>query len=188
MSVMKFRFGILEKGVPYTGRELRSGWVEANTGLEGDAAAGFLGRCSVPTENLVDLDDRRAGATIESAEMAHVLIEHPGCSIRACVLRQRLLVCLLCDLLRQRGIDPSRDGDDIYVDRRKLTVSIAAPSAHASLIHLGINVRAEGAPVPAVGLEELGIDGRGLLQELLAGYQNELETAAHAETKVRPVD
>lgn len=185
---MRFRFSILGEGITYTGAQLRSGWVEEKTGMGGDAAGAFLGRCSVPTENLVDLDDRRAGAVIESAEMAHVLIEHPGCSLGACVLRQRLLVCLLCDSLRRHGVSPVRDGDDVYIDRRKLTVSIAAPSARSSLIHLGINVRPEGAPVPAVGLEELGVDAKDLLRELLEAYKNELETAAYAETKVRTVE
>jgi hypothetical protein len=185
---MRFRFSILGKEIRYTGVELTSGWVKKQTGLDGDAAAGFVGNCSVPTENLVDLDDRRAGATIESAEMAHVLIEHPGCSIRACVLRQRLLVCLLCDILRGRGVSAARDGDDVHIGRRKLTVSIAAPSTRSCLIHLGINVRPEGAPVPAVGLEELRINAKDLLQELLGAYKNELETAAHAEKKVRTVE
>lgn len=185
---MKFRFKILGETIPYTGRELRSGWVEERTGLGGDAAAVFFGRCSVATEDLVDLDDKRAGNTIESAEMAHVLVEHPGCPLGACVLRQRLLVCLLCEILHRRGVEPSRSGDDVYLGQKKLTVSIAAPSPRSSLIHLGINVRAQGAPVPAVGLEELGISARELMEDLLARYKNELETAAHAETKVRAVD
>ncbi len=185
---MDFRYKILDGAVEYTGRELRSGWVREKTGLSGDASAGFVGRCHVATDDLVDLEDKRAGAMIKSALMAHIIIEHPVCSLPRCVLRQRLLVCILCEILRERGMTLSRDGDDVYHDGRKLTVSIAAPSAKSSFIHLGINVDPEGAPVPAVGLNELGVDACALLEELLERYQNELKTSAQAENKVRTVE
>jgi hypothetical protein len=185
---MEFQYKILKDELAYTGKELRSDWVRSVTGIGGDAAVGFVGRCRVATEDLVDLDDARAGATIESAEMVHAVVEHPKCSLRACVLRQRLLVCILGEILRGRGVNVSRVGDDLYYEQRKLTVSIAAPAKESSLIHLGINVRPEGAPVPAVGLTELGVGAWELLEELLARYKGELETAAHAETKVRSVD
>lgn len=185
---MGLKYEILEDAVAYSGRELRSGWVEEKTGLGGDAAVGFVGPCSVATDDLVDMDDARAGATIESAEMAHVIVEHAGCSLEACVLRQRLLVCILREILAEKRIDVRRDGDDLYWDDRKLTVSIAAPSKKSSLIHLGINVRPEGAPVPAVGLAELGVGARELLAELLARYKEELQTASHAQAKVKTVD
>src|SRR5262249_42713346 len=96
-------------------------------------------------------------------------------------------VAILGELLASRGKVARRDGDDLYYDGRKLTVSIAAPSSASSLIHLGINVDPAGAPVPAVGLAELGIRPRGLLQDLLTRYANELATAAHATTKVKTV-
>jgi hypothetical protein len=185
---MSFRYRVLDEAISYTGRELRGGWVEANAGLEGDAAAGFIGPCRVPTAHLVDLDDARAGATIDARSMAHVIVEHPGCDLRAAVLRQRLLVCILCEILAARGVTVERRGDDVFTGGRKLTVSIAAPHGGGALIHLGINVDPGGAPVPAVGLEELGVDARALLDELLAAYGRELDTAAYAETKVKEVD
>lgn len=186
--LMEFRYQILQDALAYTGKELRSGWVRRMTGIDGDAAAGFVGGCHVATADLVDLDDARAGATIESAEMAHVIVEHHGCTIRTCVLRQRLMVCILGEILGARGISVSRDGDDIYFEKRKMTVSIAAPARESSLIHLGINVRPDGAPVPAVGLAEFGVEARELLEELLTRYKSELETADHAENKVRTVE
>ncbi|MEJ2719586.1 MAG: DUF366 family protein, partial [bacterium] len=145
------RFKILEKKTPYTGKELRSGWVTRQTGLHGDAAVGFVGPCHVKNEDLVDLDDVRAGSFIKSESMAHVIVEHPGCDPAVAVLRQRLMVCLLCDVLAGRGHRVTRVGDDVFFGERKLTVSIAAPSPHSALIHLGINIRPTGAPVPAVG-------------------------------------
>ncbi len=181
-------YKILAEKITYTGAELKSGWVQRQTGLEGDAAAAFLGPCRVATEDLVDLDDARDGFHIRAAEMAHVIIEHQGLSLQATVLRQRLLASILCEMLRERGKPVKREGDDLFYDGRKLTVSIAAPSRHSCLIHLGINVDPEGAPVPAVGLAELGVPPIELLETLLQRYQKELSTAAHAETKVRMVD
>ena len=184
---MNLSFRILGGTVGYVGTELRSGWVREKTGLGGDAAAGFIGPCEVPTENLVDLDDAREGEYIRSALMAHVIVEHPACTLELAVLRQRILVALLGELLAERGKRARRDGDDLYYDGRKLTVSIAAPSPTASLIHLGINVDPAGAPVPAVGLTEMGIEPRALLEDLLTRYANELASASHAATKVKTV-
>jgi hypothetical protein len=184
---MMFSYRLLEGTRAYTGVELRSGWVREQTGLTGDAAAGFVGPCEVPNANLVDLDDVRAGTFIRASSMAHVIAEHPGIPLGETVLRQRLMVAILGEMLASAGKLARRDGDDLYYDGRKLTVSIAAPSSTASLIHLGINVDPAGAPVPAIGLAEMGLDARVLLNELLDRYARELETSAYATTKVRTV-
>lgn len=180
-------YAVLKEAIFYTGKELRSGWIREKTGLPGDAAVAFLGPCRVNTEDLVDLEDRAAGKRIESELMAHVLIEHPRCSLQMAILRQRLLVCVLCEILRARGISVTREGDDVYWRGRKLTVSIVAPSPDSSLIHLGINVRPGGAPVPAVGLEEMGVEPADLLGKLLESYRKETAGCVRAEGKVRSV-
>jgi hypothetical protein len=183
-----FQYTVFEDRVPYTGRELRSGWVAGATGFAGDAAAGFRGPCRVETEDLVDLEDARQGAFIEAAEMAHIIVEHFDCELGVAVLRQRLLVCILCEILAEKGIGVRRSGDDVFVGRDKLTVSIAAPSKRSCLIHLGINIDPRGAPVPAVGLRGLDVDGGELLKTLLERYRAELLSVEHAGTKVRTVD
>ena len=180
-------YHILEQPVCYTGMELRSGWVAKKTGLSGDAAAGFYGACGVPTENLVDKEDAAAGATIRAKWMAHVIVEHPSCPLAMAVLRQRLLICLLSETLTGQGLKVHRDGDDIYLEGRKLTVSIAAPTSSGSIIHLGINIDPTGAPVSAIGLKEMGIDPKWLLTTLLDSYRDEMASCAHAEIKVRNV-
>ena len=184
---MDFRFRILDGDVPYSGRELRGGWVEEQTGLGGDAAAVFFGPCDVATEDLVDLDDRRAGAVIVAARMAHVIIEHPGLGLESAVLLQRLLVCILCEVLVARGIKVRRDGDDIYRGGEKVTVSIAAPSPVSALIHLGINVDPAGAPVPATGLAAMGLDEREVATDLANRYASEIAAITYATGKVREV-
>ncbi len=173
--------------VTYTGRELRSGWIGAVAGLEGDAAVAFVGPCHVANEDLVDLEDRRAGTFIRAARMLHVIAEHPDADMDVAVLRQRLLVCLLVEALAARGVHARRSGDDVFVEGRKLTVSIAAPATRGALIHLGVNVDPAGAPVAAVGLDELGVDPDALADDLLDAYARELASCAWATTKVREV-
>lgn len=185
---MKLRYQIIARAVTYTGRELRSGWIREQTEIDGDAAAGFVGPCDVANADLVDLDDARAGTFIRAARMAHVIVEHPGCDIAQAVLRQRLLVCILCETLGAAGYEVVRDGDDVYKSERKLTVSIAAPTPVSCVIHLGINIDPTGAPVPAIGLDELGLPAEDLLNALLSAYAREMATAAYAETKVRDVE
>jgi hypothetical protein len=141
----------------------------------------------VANEDLVDLDDAREGEFIRAALMAHVIVEHPSCGLEMAVARQRLLVCVLCDILGGKGFRVRRSGDDVFFDTRKLTVSIAAPGPASSLIHLGINVDPTGAPVSAAGLGEMKIDPAGLLGELLERYGREIESIRYATTKVRPV-
>ena len=51
-----------------------------------------------------------------------------------------------------------------------------------------VNVDPAGAPVAAVGLDELGVDAHDLGDQLMTRYAQELATAAYAETKVREVD
>lgn len=180
------QFKVLEEEITYTGTELRSGWPAGRAAVTGDVAVGFVGPCRVDNENLVDLEDARAGTFIAADSMAHVIAEH-ACGLETAVLRQRLLVAMLCERLAEHDIDVRRDGDDVYFENRKLTVSIAAPSGRSSLIHLGINIDPAGAPVPTVGLRELGVEPRSLLSDLLAGYAAELESCRHAEGKVRSV-
>ena len=184
---MTFSYRILAGELAYTGAELRSGFVRARTGLEGDAAIAFVGPCHVPNENLVDLDDARAGTFIRAATMAHVIVEHPACTLPTAVLRQRLLVAILGEVIASMGKFVRREGDDLYDEERKLTVSIAAPASSSCVIHLGVNVDPAGAPVPAVGLRALGLDPRVVVDRTLSRYGDELASAAHAATKVRTV-
>jgi hypothetical protein len=181
-----FSYRILDGELAYTGAELRSGFVRGRGVPGGDAAVGFVGPCEVPNRNLVDLDDARAGEFIRAAKMAHVIVEH-ACPLEVAIVRQRLLVALLGEALVGRGKLVRREGDDLYYEDRKLTVSIAAPAPSSSVIHLGVNIDPAGAPVPAVGLAELGLDGRAVIDDLLARYRREIESAAYAATKVRTV-
>ena len=185
---MQTRF--LDQPLLYRGDNLRSGWIAQVSGLTGEACVAWLGPCHVGVAELVDLEDARAGAEIHAALMLHFLAEHPGDELLTTVLRQRLLVALALEALRALapGADLRREGDDLYCGARKLSVSVATRSPHSGLIHFALNVDPSGAPVPAVGLEELGVEPRGFADRLLAAYAAELAGSAAACRKVREVD
>jgi uncharacterized protein len=172
---------------PYTGAELRSLWIYRTFGIEGDATVAFIGPCDVAGERLVDQVDAQAGSSIAAASMLHLVVEHFGPDLRLAVHRQRLLVCLAREALGDTVASLRRDGDDLYVGQRKLSVSIATVSPVSSLIHLGLNVDPAGAPVPACGLGELGVDPRGFAERLMAAYGAEIESVERARCTVRGV-
>lgn len=182
-----------EETRPYTGVELRPHFLLTELGIRGSGIGAFIGPCRVRTEHLVDWEDRLAGDHIEARSMLHLLGEFFGTSLREGVLFQRLLMsvahqqllsCLPPGALRDSVI---RDGDDLFVGERKLSVSIVTASPVSLLLHVGINVDPAGAPVKAIGLAELGIDPRdwgGILLENTAREWAEIEWAC---AKVRPV-
>lgn len=176
----------------YTGHQLRSHWIYETFGVQGDAIVAFRGPCRVELSEMVDREDVLAGADIRAAEMLHLIAEHFDRDLTRAVLRQRLLICMVAERLARALAHtemPSlrRAGDDLYVGERKLTVSIATASPVSTLIHVGINVDATGAPVAAVGLSECGIDVDELAEELLAAYADETEDIYLATCKVRGV-
>ncbi|MEW6742436.1 MAG: DUF366 family protein [Planctomycetota bacterium] len=170
----------------YTGRELRSHFALETYGLHGDSCVAFLGPAHLGPEAMVDLEDVREGETIESRRMLHLIAEHFEEGLTTTVLRQRLLVHLAGDLLRREsGCDVRVTGDDLYLGDRKLSVSIATRSPLSGLIHLGVNVTGEGAPVKAGGLDDLGLDPFGVARELLELYREECESVHWAARKTR---
>jgi len=180
---------LLDQEILYDGSQLRSGWIAQVAGLSGEAAVAFLGACEVSPEHMVDRVDLEAGATISSPRMVHVIVEHPGLDLDHITTRQRLLMALALEILNANLGEAllRREGDDLYLRDRKLSVSVATVSSTSGLIHAAFNVRGEGAPVAAIGLEELAIAPREFAGRLLAGYAQEIDSAAAAAEKVSPV-
>jgi len=178
----------------YDGSQLRRGWVAETFGLSGDAIVAFIGGCDVTPEHMLDLEDLQAGDTIRAALMLHFIVEHPGIDLPLAVARQRLLAALVREVLTDEyGVAGlTRSGDDLYLGERKLSISIAALSpADASvrasgLIHFALNIDPTSAPVPAVGLRELGVDEASLAARIMEAYVSEIASCEHAAGKVRP--
>jgi hypothetical protein len=183
------RFKFIDRPIAYTGKELRSRWIEERFGLKGNSVVSFPGSCCVRGHDLVDLEDLAAGKTVEGDRMLHFIAEILGVDLPGIVFAQRLL-CVIAKNVIEVGIGKQvlrRDGDDLYVGEGKLSVSVATVSSVSGLIHLGLNITAEGVPVKAACLEGLGMDYRELAKQILSKFAEEIESSLEASKKVRPV-
>ncbi|MGQ9496951.1 MAG: DUF366 family protein [Desulfotomaculales bacterium] len=180
-----------EASETYDGRQLSSLWAFRRFGLQGDSIVSFVGPCQVTREALVDLADAREGSVIYSRKMLHFVVEHFDLDLEKAVLRQRLLTVIALEVIgRRTGALLTRNGDDLYCKGRKLSVSIATLSPVSSLIHMGLNIDAEGAPVPAAGLLDLGLgeaDIPLLARDVMQAYAEEMTSVHLARCKVRGV-
>lgn len=179
----------IERGIDYTGAELRSHFVRELAGIRDDGLVAFTGRCDVSGDRLVDLADAESGSVIVARLMLHFICEHFQCPLPEGNVRLRLFSSIIADEIS--GLVPgwpvTRRGDDLFVAERKLSVAICTVSPVSALFHLGVNIDPTGAPVPAVGLEELGADPQELAARAMATYVRECESIGEALRKVRGV-
>ena len=138
---------------------------------------------------MVDIEDVINNEPIYSKYMLSFITEQFGIGLSEGVLRQRLLITIIKELLEERGIFVIRNGDDLMIDGKKLSVSIATKSMTSVLIHTGLNILSEGAPISASGLtSELGItDTKTFALDVMKKYAEELDDIQYACTKVRGV-
>ncbi len=180
---------LIDKEIKYIGSQLAPHWIYKNFKLQGDAIVAFIGECEVALTEMVDIEDVINNEPIYSKSMLSFITEQFNVNLVEGVFRQRLLICIIKELLEERGIFVVRNGDDLMIDGKKLSVSIATKSTTSILIHTGLNILSEGAPVKAAGLtSELGItDIKEFAQEVMKRYSEELEDINLASTKVRGV-
>lgn len=185
--MMKTKF--IEEEIKYIGSQLAPHWIYKNFKIQGDAIVAFRGECKVDLTEMVDIEDVINNEPIYSKFMLSFITEQFGVELTEGVFRQRLLICIIKELLEERGIFVIRQGDDLMIDGRKLSVSIATKSITSILIHTGLNILSEGAPVAASGLtSELGInDTKEFAIEVMKRYSEEIEDIKLAGTKVRGV-
>ena len=179
----------IEDDIKYIGSQLSPHWIYKNFKIQGDAIVAFKGECEVKLTEMVDIEDVINNEPIYSKYMLSFITEQFGVSLSEGVFRQRLLMCIIKELLEERGVFVVRNGDDLMIEGKKLSVSIATKSITSVLIHTGLNILSENAPIKACGLEsELGItDIKELAQEIMKRYSEELDDIYMASTKVRGV-
>jgi hypothetical protein len=174
--------------IDYTGRELRPQWIMERFGLVGDAIVAFIGACDVSGDDLVDLEDRALGNTVTGDRMLHFIAELFGVGFPGIVFAQRLLCSAARDIVETAsGVSVKREGDDLFVGKGKLSVSVATVSPVSGLIHMGLNITTQGVPVEAACLDDLEIDPAAAADRILAAFAREIEGAQTAARKVRPV-
>ena len=185
--MMKTKF--IEEEIKYIGSQLAPHWIYKNFKIQGDSIVAFVGECEVKLTEMVDIEDVINNEPIYSKYMLSFISEQFGIGLTEGVFRQRLLICIIKELLEERGIFVVRNGDDLMIDNKKLSVSIATKSVTSILIHTGLNILSEGAPVKASGLKsELGIsDIKEFALEVMKRYSEEIEDIVLAGTKVRGV-
>lgn len=182
----------LEHEICYTGKELAPHWIYKNFNIQGDVIVSFIGECDVKLSEMVDIQDVLENSPIYGKKMLHFIVEHFNMPLIEGVVRQRLLVniakeVIMCDLPVSDKI--IRDGDDLFYNEGKLSVSIAAKSLNSVLIHLGINIDAAGAPVHASGLEsDMNIKNHEkIAKQIIINYCREYDEILNASCKVRGV-
>ncbi|MBD5401755.1 DUF366 family protein [bacterium] len=179
----------IDDEVKYIGSQLAPHWIYKNYKIQGDAIVAFCGECEVKLTEMVDIEDVINNEPIYSKYMLSFITEQFNVDLVEGVFRQRLLMCCIKEALENRGFVVKRSGDDLFVNDKKLSVSIATKSLTSVLIHTGVNIESEGAPIPVSALRtDLGItDIKGFAQEIMKSYSDEIEDIVMASTKVRGV-
>lgn len=182
---------VLSHPLKYDGTQLSSLWAFRQFKLQGDSIVCFSGPCDVKLSEMVDLADVIHNSPIFSEDMLHFIIEHFDMDLEKTIIRQRLLMALIKEMLESKtGARLVRRGDDIYQAGNKLSVSIATTSPVSTMIHTGLNISSNNTPVPTIGLIDLGLLKEDILhigQEIAQAYLEETSGIKLARCKVRGV-
>lgn len=175
----------IENEIKYTGEELAPHWIYKNFHLQGDAIIAFCGECEVKLTEMVDIEDVINNEPIYSKNMLSFIVEHFNIGLIEGVIRQRLLICIIKEVLEANNIQVVRNGDDLFVNGKKLSVSIATKSLTSVLIHVGINIDPTGAPIDAIGLSNIDIFNiNEFANNIMIKYSQEIDDIILASTKV----
>lgn len=182
----------IDKQITYTGRELSPHWIYKNFNVQGSAIASFIGPVRVDLSEMVDIEDVINNEPISSDLMLNFIIEDFEISLAHCVSRQRLFICIikevLEEILQDRGAMIKRDGDDLFFNGKKLSVSIATKSITSSLIHTALNIVSDGAPIEVSSLNEIGISNvKEFAIKIMDKFTAEISDMDFAKSKVRGV-
>ncbi len=179
----------IDDEIKYIGSQLAPHWIYKNFKIQGDVIVAFCGECEVKLTEMVDIEDVINNEPIYSKYMLSFITEQFNVNLVEGVFRQRLLICCIKEALEKRGFAVFRSGDDLFVNNRKLSVSIATKSLTSVLIHTGVNILSEGAPIPVSSLQsDLAIsDIKDFALEVMKNYSEEIDDIVLASTKVRGV-
>ena len=179
----------ITKKTTYTGAELQSLFAYKNFRVQGDSAIAFCGPCEVQSTALVDQEDVLNKDFIRSVDMVHFIVEKFNLDLEEGIFRQRLYIAIIKETIEQLKPELKiiRDGDDLFSNNKKLSVSIATLSPVSTVIHIGINIDPTGAPVKAIGLNELKINKDIFIKRVLAAIEHEERSITLVRSKVRGV-
>jgi hypothetical protein len=180
----------IDQQIKYDGTQLRSLYAYLEHQVLGNSIIAFSGPCDVSFEHMVDGEDFLQKAQICGSNMLHFIFEIFDEKLVTGVLVQRLFASLVQNKIfdKTKGqIQLRREGDDLYLQDKKLSISIAAHSPQSILVHFAMNISNEGTPVKTCALKDFGIDYQDLANELLKDFSEEFTNIQQATWKVKPV-
>ena len=181
----------IEDEIKYTGVQLAPHWIYKNYNIMGNAIVSFIGECEVDLSHMVDIEDVVNNEPIYSKKMLSFIEENFDSSLVEMVYKQRLLVTITKELIEKKNpsVNITRSGDDLFIGDKKLSVSIATKSITSTLIHFGLNIDANGAPINAADLvADAGIiDIKEFANEIMQAYALEIKDIHLSSCKVRGV-
>ena len=172
----------------YDGSQINPSWAFQEFGIYGSSIITWIGPVNITPDNLKDFAD--VGLEIKSNYMVNFICEffdQQPPNMRIAYLRQRLLVMIFREILTEYGVQTRREGDDIFVDGGKLSISIASVSLSSAKIHFALNLEDKGTPseVETIGLYDIRVNGRqvftednllDLINKTVTKFIDELET------------
>ena len=177
----------------YDGSQINPSWAFNEFGIYGSSIVTWIGPVNITPNNLKDFAD--VGLEIKSNAMVNFICEffdQQPTNMRIAYLRQRLLVMIFREILFEKGVITTREGDDIFVDGRKLSISIASISLNSSKIHFALNLEDKGTPndVETIGLYDIGDvfnenNLKDLIFEVVNRFIDELETIENDISKTK---
>jgi len=177
-------------GNKYDGSQINPSWAFREFAVKDSTIVSWVGPMDIQSDNLIDYED--VGLDIKGNKMLHFIVEHfdeqPG-NLRLIYHRQRLLVMITRDILKDYSVDTTQDGDDIFIDNKKLSVSIASASISSMKIHFALNVTTQGTPddVETSALEDnMDMNELSALQDKIAnGYIHFMDDIEKDITKTK---
>lgn len=181
----------------YDGSQINPSWAFQEFGIYGSSIITWIGPVNITPDNLKDFAD--VGLEIKSNNMVNFICEffdQQPTNMRIAYLRQRLLVMIFREILAENGITTKREGDDIFVEDRKLSISIASISLSSSKIHFALNLEDKGTPddVETIGLYDIKVNNQqvfnednllNLIQNTVNRFIDELETIENDISKTK---
>ena len=152
----------------YDGSQIDPSWAFQEFGIYGSSIITWIGPVNITPDNLKDFAD--VGLEIKSNNMVNFICEffdQQPPNMRIAYLRQRLLVMIFREILTEYGVESAREGDDIFVDGAKLSISIASISLSSAKIHFALNLEDKGTPsdVKTIGLYDIKINNQRVFSE-----------------------
>lgn len=181
----------------YDGSQINPSWAFQEFGIYGSSIVTWIGPVNITPDNLKDFAD--VGLEIKSNYMVNFICEffdQQPPNMRVAYLRQRLLVMIFREILTEYGIQTKREGDDIFVDGGKLSISIASISLSSAKIHFALNLEDKGTPsdVETIGLYDIKVNGEqvfnqnnllDLINKTIKNFINELKTIENDISKTK---